>query len=108
MVGLYIGGKQIPVDGRVAFEVEILDKGTASDVCNISVGICTRRYPLDINPGTCVRGDGGRRRFIAQANDVLRSFLPSIYLKDCFGLSLGSLFSTHNSDKNKNEMTYQS
>ena len=57
--GVYIGCRQILPDGRLSFEVEILEKGKegalggdgGGDGKGIAVGICTARHPADVNPG---------------------------------------------------------
>ena len=60
--GVYIGSRQIVPDGRLSFEVEILEKGKegalglggdggGGDGKGIAVGVCTARHPADVSPG---------------------------------------------------------
>merc|ERR1719507_2832206 len=57
--GVFIGCKRIQPDGRISFEVEILERGKSAlgvhGGCGLSngitVGICSHSHPVDVIPG---------------------------------------------------------
>ncbi len=95
--GLYIGGKPVPVDRGLAFEVEILDKGSAAaswDGCGISVGVCSKRHPLDFHPGFSSESVAfriGDRSLFKGNGGMQRGFGPKVEVGDKIGVGVRSV-----------------